>query len=252
MGRSKIEWVRNSDGRPGYSINPVKGLCPMACKDNQGKEYCYARRMYKRFGWNPAIRYDPSVFLDLPDKPSKIFVGSTFELFHPFVSDTWLTEILSLCKRNSEHTFIFLTKQPQNLPEKFPANCWVGVSVTNSEMLGDALDGLDDIRCSVRFISAEPLLASLIPKGLSKDEFSGYLAGTLNWVITGQATPVKQTTMPRVEWIREIVEAADKAGIKVFLKDNLYDLLMSIPHADLFWEDMSNLRQEFPDDAKGK
>lgn len=36
MPKSKIEWTD-------YSINPIKGLCPVACKDNQGKSYCYAR-----------------------------------------------------------------------------------------------------------------------------------------------------------------------------------------------------------------
>ena len=53
MSKSRIEWLRDPiTGKQGFSINPVKGLCPVACKDNDGKEYCYARRMYKRFKWN--------------------------------------------------------------------------------------------------------------------------------------------------------------------------------------------------------
>lgn len=35
-----------------YTWNPVKGLCPEAC------EYCYARRIYARFHYDPAIRLD--------------------------------------------------------------------------------------------------------------------------------------------------------------------------------------------------
>ena len=31
----------------------------------------------------------------------------------------------------------------------------------------------------------------------------------------------KWTAQPRINWVREIVEAADKAGVAVFLKDNL-------------------------------
>ena len=31
MNKTKIEWVKNNDGTQGYTINPVKGLCPMAC-----------------------------------------------------------------------------------------------------------------------------------------------------------------------------------------------------------------------------
>ncbi len=73
-------------------------------------------------------------------------------------------------------------------------------------------------------------------------------AGINQVIIGAQTKPYKP---PRVEWVREIVEACDKAGIPVFLKDNLYDLFMNVPHSDLFWEDMSHLRQELPYKEKG-
>jgi hypothetical protein len=38
----------------------------------------------------------------------------------------------------------------------------------------------------------------------------------------------KWTLQPRIEWVREIVSAADKAGVKVFLKDNLDPLLRTV------------------------
>ena len=40
MQKSKIEWCD-------YVANPVKGVCQDQCP------YCYAKRMYKRFKWNP-------------------------------------------------------------------------------------------------------------------------------------------------------------------------------------------------------
>ncbi len=67
----------------------------------------------------------------------------------------------------------------------------------------------------------------------------------ISWVIIGSQT--KPYRPPEISDIKEIVEACDKAGIPVFLKNNLYDLFMNAPHSDLFWEDMSNLRQELPD-----
>jgi len=136
MQHSKIEWLRDpTTGKLGFSINPVKGLCPMACKDNQGKSYCYARRMYERFKWNPTIRFDWE--FNPPKKPSKIFVGSTMELFGKWIPDSWLRNIFNFCSQWSEHTFIFLTKQPQNLIKwsPFPENVWLGVSVCNDKML---------------------------------------------------------------------------------------------------------------------
>ena len=45
------------------------------------------------------------------------------------------------------------------------------------------------------------------------------------WVIIGSQTrPYKP---PKIEWVREIVEACDKARIPVFLKDNLKPLIKS-------------------------
>ena len=45
----------------------------------------------------------------------------------------------------------------------------------------------------------------------------------INWLIIGAQT--KPTVYPRIEWIQETVEAADKAGIPVFLKNNLKPIL---------------------------
>ena len=84
MGRTKIEWTD-------FTINPVKGKCPMAC------DYCYARKMYDRFKWNPELRFDPTVFNNLPTKPAKVFVGSTMELFLP-QCEAWLEKIFDMIK----------------------------------------------------------------------------------------------------------------------------------------------------------
>ncbi len=40
-------------------------------------------------------------------------------------------------------------------------------------------------------------------------------------MICGQCTPVRMSTMPKLEWVSEIVKSCDKAKIQVFLKDNL-------------------------------
>ena len=42
----------------------------------------------------------------------------------------WIFNAIGACP---QHTFLFLTKQPQNLPawSPFPPNCWVGVTATD-------------------------------------------------------------------------------------------------------------------------
>ncbi len=231
---SKIEWLRSTDGRPGYTINPVKGLCPVACSDNQGKEYCYARRMYKRFKWNPEILYD-ALWWDIIEhikKPARIFIGSTMELFGDWVKWEWQRYIIQKCESYPQHTFIFLTKQPQNLAKfsPFPENCWVGVSATDYKMFAYGLEALAGISAKVKFISIEPMLERLnIPIQEEVLKNCG-----ISWIIIGAQTPYSPKTAPKLSWVKEIVESADKAGISVFEKNSLIPLLGT------------NLRQEFP------
>ena len=217
MPKTKIEWCD-------YTINPVKGLCPMACP------YCYARRMYlnpyyKSMYQHPEVRWYPPAFdlLDTLKKPSRIFVGSTFELFLDSLPENWMDYNLRTAERYPHHTFIFLTKQPQNLPKfadkdgRFPDNCWVGATITNDAMMPEVVKAFDNIWASMKFISFEPCLGRLSKESLK--QIRDYLC---QWVIIGAQT--KPTVMPKIEWVKEIVEAADKAGIPVFLKDNLNPL----------------------------
>ena len=220
---SKIEWLK-TDGRPGYSLNPVKGLCPVRCS------YCYARRMYQRFEWNPEIRFDWSVANDVSKikKPSKIFVGSTMELFGPWIKPEWMRLILELPKQHPQHTFIFLTKRPWELAQYvWPENCWVGASATNRSSFSDSVYYLNNVYAKVKFISMEPLLSQVSPAVIPLE------GAFIKWIIIGAQTPLNEKTNPKREWIDEIVCAADHAGCAVFEKDNLQPLL-------------GKLRQEWP------
>lgn len=202
--KSDIEWTD-------YSLNPVKGLCPVGC------EYCYARKFYLRFKWNPAIRYEPEVMKELARIPdgSRIFWGSTIDLFHDDIPAYALEQIFEACRIHDNLIHIFLTKQPHNLEKwsPFPGNCWVGVSVTSWMQFTD-LD-IGNIRAGLKFISFEPLLEYLPMDGLN------LVVKGIDWVIIGARTPHSEKTAPQVHWVREIIRAADSAGIPVFLKDNL-------------------------------
>ena len=218
MAKSDIEWLKNPQtGKPGYSLNPVKGLCPMKCS------YCYAARMYKRFKWNPEIRFEDCFAGKLEGKPGdKYFIGSTMELFGEWVEDKWLDYIFTWVQGYPSRTFIFLTKRPDRLPDSFPSNCWVGVSATNDvDFTNRAWKYLKDIMAMVKFVSFEPLLDWGM--SIADTEFTLASAG-VNWVIIGQQTPTSAKTAPKTEWIKTITKAADNLRIPVFVKDNLRDL----------------------------
>ena len=181
-----------------------------------------------------------------------IFVCSMGDLFGQGVPKLWTHQVLDtirIMQGGNQHwyptddRFYLLTKQPQNLGywSPFPDNCWVGASVTNAQEQSDAYVGLGRIEATVKYLSYEPLLSNVVmePQFL-KD------AG-INWLIIGAQT--KPTVMPKVEWVREIVEAADAADIPVFLKDSLKPLFAEVeePGWLVGWENCpGELRQEFP------
>ena len=231
MQKTKIPWCD-------YTINPVKGLCPMHCKTPDGYEYCYAageRGLYKRFGWNPEIRFDVQPLLDIEriKTPSRVFVGSTIELFGEWVDAFWLDSIFRTVKDNPQHTFIFLSKCPQNLIKysPYPPNCWIGASAWDFESTAQAIYiGLARIEAKVKFISFEPLL------GETRLHQADLVDAGINWLIIGSQTqPVKH---PRPEGVREIICAADQARIPVFVKEPLASY-------------MNIQRREFPDHEGG-
>ena len=228
MAKTKIEWCD-------YTINSVKGLCPVGCS------YCYARRMYKRFKWNPEVRFDPDVLLQTRQSKNpndKFFWGSTMELFGEWVQDEWLQSIFDYIRCENWGTHIFLTKRPENLIKwTFPENCWVGVSVTGKESPGFAYP-LAHLKAKIKFLSIEPILnhVDLHPESLQ--------GAGIQWLIIGQMTPVKASTRPKIEWIKEIVDAADELNVPVFLKNNL---AKGVIDTSMDWAfNKTGYRQEYP------
>jgi len=216
----------NPIGWTDYTGNPVKGLCPVGC------DYCYAHRIYNRFHYDPTIRFDEKE-LKAPlklKKPSRIFVGSTIELFGDWIPDKWIEDILSVASYASQHTFQFLTKNPQKMARFiFPENCWCGTTITNDAAITrtHALRWLlEEVHASTKFVSFEPLHGQIY----NYNDFK-----KLDWIIIGAETGNRKGKIaPREQWIEQIVEVANKGGVPIFMKDNLKP----------YWH--GELRQEFP------
>ncbi len=105
---------------------------------------------------------------------------------------------------------------------------------------------LKDIR-GKRSVQRSRRLAS----GFSLVAFAGYTNAGKTTLFNLMARKAKKATMPKIEWILEIFEACDRAGIPVFLKDNLVDLLAMDKMIDgylnpQFFNVDTKLRQEFP------
>ena len=214
-----------------YTTNPVKGLCPLAKKH----PWCYATRLYKQYKWDETIRLDKKELIAPCKlrKPAKIFVCSTIELFGEWIPDLWISKIIKVAQANPQHTFQFLTEQPEWMSYwVFPNNCWCGVTVQNEGAI-ERIGKLTDVRApnppAITFASFEPLHSG-IDGGIYK------VIGKLDWIIVGAETGNRKDKIePKEEWIEQVIQQADHWHLPIFMKDNLKP----------YWH--GELRQEFPE-----
>lgn len=240
----KIEYARTI---PHYPIEPTK---------EDYTEYtrrCLTDPFYPR--WWPERLKEPCRLgkgqFGMAMIPKGFFLDDMSDWLGSYWPEGWTEDELQMMRDNPQHRIYTLTKQPQNLAKwsPFPDNCWVGVTVCNNTMYGEAYHELACVDAKVKFYSFEPLLS---PIGMS----SVGLERRVDWLIIGAMTGTKKnltalsknpylgkltmmlwgkrwTLQPQIEWVEEIVKAADQAGIPVFLKDNLQPLLFNKPE---FWD----------------
>jgi len=208
--------------------------------------------------------------LPRPTKRKGIFVCDMSDLFGIGIPEEWTRRVLDTIDWNKGYDrFYLLTKQPQNLIKfsPFPDNCWVGVTATDNVMFHRARHSLEMIQAGLLYVSLEPLLERI------KIDWTVFLGG-IKWVIIGACTGRSPellklrerypsltlmpyghqwTLQPRIEWVEEITRACAKAGIPVFLKDNLKPLLLNLSindkeaaYAGTLLDDGGKLRQEMP------
>jgi len=203
---SAIEWTE-------ATWNPTSGCT----KVSPGCDRCYAERIALRFpktfpnGFALTLRHDA---LDLPmhwRRPRMIFVNSMSDLFHVDVPDSYIAEVFDVMVGTPQHTYQVLTKRAQRLARlakrlPWPANVWMGVSVETPKFRW-RIDYLRQAPATVRFISAEPLLAAL-PK-LNLEGIQWLIAG-------GESQPGARPA--QIEWFEDLRDQCNRAGVAFFLK----------------------------------
>lgn len=288
MNRTTIEWVKNPDGSQGYTWNPITGClngCPycyartlsngrlrsrylannvLPTHDEPEHEKHHCDPFYPRF-WDSRLeelRHRNCKLIEQGlDNPRGIFACDMSDLFGKGVPMEWTEAVLNEID-NKHDRFYLLTNQPQNLDRfsPFPDNCWIGFTATQDRPLQYGLAHIAEVEAKVKFISFEPLL----------EKMSFLAAEMVDWVIIGamtcgggeiselasqypQLTEMpsggRYTLQPRIEWVKEIVEVCDRAGTKVFLKENLRPLLENDHRAfmnPLYWRDGYYTSPEHP------
>lgn len=221
MSATTIEWTDRT-------WNFVTGCT----KVSSGCRNCYAETIAERFRGGKAfpngfdIQLRPEKMNDPLKwrKPSRVFVNSMSDFFHPDVPDAMRKQALGVMAQATEHTFQVLSKRPEvmvsamldyylgqgrlNVP--VIKNLWLGVSVELARYLS-RIELLKQTPAAVRFVSIEPLL-----NGLDVDQLADALKG-IDWVIIGGESGANaRPCLP--DWIRNCVRAARAAGCAVFVK----------------------------------
>jgi len=199
LNKTRIEWTD-------FTLNPVTG-CAHGCW------YCYANRMFKRFGKSFEPTYYPERLKDLKKaKPgSKIFICSVSDLFATWTKEEWRETVLSELEKYPHLTFQLLTKNPERIDgRQFGRHIWIGATVTNKDDTW-MFKEIRRVKCGVRFFSFEPLLGDigLMPEGFAVD-----------WIIIGKLTGSKRIPLD-TKWVERIFWQANFEGIPVFVKNNL-------------------------------
>lgn len=251
--KTKIDWAD-------ATWNPVTG-CLHGC------EYCYARRIARRFGdiscddgqlhvqaknvnsYEDAVHSGPYPFgfsptfhrniLSVPKhwkKPRNIFVCSMADLFGDWVPDAWIQEVFEACEAAPQHRYIFLTKNPKRYAElrakgiQPPANGFIGTSATiSAEAIARTRDLSECWNVLAQwFVSVEPIHERM--SGEALEDLSA-----MHWVIIGAETGNRKgKVISERAWVQEIADTCAKVGTPVFMKESLRDLMGD------------DFRQEFP------
>ncbi len=213
---SGIEWTE-------ATWNPTTGCT----KVSRGCQNCYAEALSKRLRAMKINKYRNNFKftqheneVDLPlrwKKPRKVFVNSMSDLFHEDVEMDFVGRCFFTMVQAHWHIYQILTKRPERMHEfsrtftaysnsPIPNHIWMGVSVEDNDTVW-RISELKRVKCSVRFVSFEPLL-----EDLKNVDLRG-----IDWAIIGgesgrQYRAVKET------WVRNLIEKCLSQDVKVFFK----------------------------------
>ncbi len=209
--KHKIEWTEQT-------WNPTAGCT----KVSSGCKNCYAETMAIRLQAIGVKGYENGFqFSIVPErlneplkrkKPTVYFVNSMSDLFHEDMPESYLNQIFKVIEKTPQHTYQILTKRAAKMYAYFkdrqiPQNIWLGVTVENKKEGLPRINYLRQLKASVLFLSAEPLLEDLGEIDLSN----------IDWVIVGGESGPKARPMEK-EWVINIKRQCDEKNIAFFFK----------------------------------
>jgi protein gp37 len=167
---------------------------------------------------SPLRRFGPTSTKGVPGEwkwadGQMVFTCSWSDWFHEG-ADEWRDEAWAIVKARPGIHFQILTKRPENIADRLPAdwgegypNVWLGTSVESQKYADIRIPLLEAVPAKLRFLSMEPLLEKVVlPPGAN-----------LDWIIVGgESGPNARPMDP--SWARVLRDYCDSEHIPFFFK----------------------------------
>ena len=212
MQQTKISWAD-------ATWNPVHGCSRVSA----GCDHCYAETLSLRMRFTTKAWTGENASENVTIKPhklnepyrlkepSRIFVNSMSDMFHPLIPDDYITQVFDVMTDLPQHVFQILTKRPRRATKwtgPWTHNIWQGTSVENRKVLY-RIDQLRDCGAKTLFLSLEPLL-----EDLGEINLDG-----IHWVIVGGESGKGYRPMDH-GWARDIRDQCVEKGVAFFFKQS--------------------------------
>lgn len=229
LKRTKIGYADYSGG----DANFVIGCTP----ESAGCTNCYARAIYKQYGKEEQFsfvtfyegklkrlyrtKFDPGdvPYRRGPGSRPMVFLVDMGDLFHMNVTDSQIEKAAQMMVLRPDVDWLILTKRARrlqdwtanHLPEGWPPNVWVGVTVENMDCLPRILHLQKTAVRGVRWLSIEPMLEAM---PLAPRLFDG-----IGWVVCGAESGPKRRDFQPI-WAVDLYDRCHTAGIAFFGKQD--------------------------------
>jgi protein gp37 len=227
MENSKIEWCD-------HTFNPWIGCQHVS----PGCDRCYAEHMMDhRYGkvkwgphgkrvrtsgatWNNPRRWNANapLFVRVHGHRPRVFCASLADVFDNKAPEGARDDLFRLIRETPKQDWLLLTKRPQNIAKKLPAdwgdgypNVWLGITAEDNERYRMRWPILSRIPAVVRFVSYEPAIAPLGSIDI------GTADCLPDWIICGGESGNGARRM-KPAWVRSLLEECADLGIAFFMK----------------------------------
>lgn len=222
---SSIEWTD-------HTFNPWWGCAAVspAC------DHCYAEALAKRFGqkvwgakaprrffgdshWSAPLTWNAAALRS--GRRARVFCASMADVFENRRElDVHRERLWSLVRKTPELDWLLLTKRPQLIANRLPAdwgsgykNVWLGTTTENQVEATRRIPHLLSVAAHVHFVSAEPLLSAV--------DLAPWLSARaprrLGWVIAGGESGSRSRPSDPA-WFRSLRDQCLTAGIPFHFK----------------------------------